>query len=126
MLLFVGIFYRVNYQYLVIYIPLVIYCLAVARDWIERSLTLALILVPAAWVWLYDVTFWFRYLIPRVLETPPVLEKLGLNHYIPDVVYVILAGVLMSLCFAYVAVVLARRKQAAAFAIGWQSRSQPE
>ena len=107
-LLFVGIFYRVNYQYLVIYIPLAIYCLAAARDWLERSLTLALVLVPAAWVWLYDVTFWFRYLIPRVLETPPVLDKLGLDHYIPDVVYVIMAGVLMSLCLAYVAVVLAR------------------
>ncbi len=115
-LLFVGIFYRVNYQYLVIYVPLAIYCLALARDWIERSLTLALILVPAAWIWLYDVTFWFRYLAPRVLKTPPVLEKLGLNHYVPDVVYVIMAGVLMSLCLAYVAVTLARRKQAAALA----------
>ena len=110
-LLFVGIFYRVNYQYLVVYIPLAIYCLAVSRSWVERSLILALIIVPAAWVWLYDDTFWFRYLIPRVTETPPILEKLGLNHYVPDVVYVILAGVLMCLCLAYMIVVLARRKQ---------------
>jgi hypothetical protein len=113
LLLFVGIFYRVNYQYLVICIPLAIYCLAVAHDWLERSLTFSLILVPAVWVWLYDVTFWFRYLAPRVLETPPVLDRFGLNHYVPDVVYVILAGVLMSLCLAYVALILARRRPAA-------------
>ena len=109
-LLFVGIFYRVNYQYLVIYIPIAIYCLAVSRSRVERSLTLALIIVPAAWVWLYDDTFWFRYLIPRVAETPPILEKLGLNHYVPDVVYVIMAGVLMCLCLAYVIVVLVRKR----------------
>ena len=111
-LLFVGIFDRVNYQYLVIYIPLAIYCLALARSWLERSLTFALIIVPAAWVWLYDDTFWFRYLAPRVIETPLILEKLGLNHYVPDLVYVILAGALMSLCLAYVVAVLARRKKA--------------
>ncbi len=110
-LLFVGIFYRVNYQYLTIYIPLALFCLATSRSWLERGVTLALIVVPAAWVWLYDVTFWFRYLAPRVLETPTILEKLGLNHYVPDVVYVILAGVLMCLCFAYVIAVLSRRSR---------------
>lgn len=111
-LLFVGIFYRVNYQYLTIYIPLALFCLATSRSWLERGTTLALIILPAAWVWLYDVTFWFRYLAPRVLETPTILEKLGFNHYVPDVVYVILAGVLMCLCFAYAIAVLRRRSRA--------------
>ena len=113
-LLFVGIFYRVNYQYLTLYIPLALFCLATSKSWLERGITLALIVLPAAWVWLYDVTFWFLYLAPRVLETPPILEKLGLNHYTPDVVYVILAGVLMCLCLAYVIIVLSRRRLAPA------------
>jgi uncharacterized membrane protein len=108
-LLFIALFYRVNYQYLVIYIPIAIFALACTTKRWERSLTACLIIVPAIWLWLMDVYFWFWYLEPRVDDVPVILKWLGLTHYVPDIYYVILAGVLMLLSLAYVVVVFWRR-----------------
>jgi hypothetical protein len=108
-LLFVALFYRVNYQYLVIYIPIAIFALACTTRRLERSLAACLIVVPAIWLWLMDVSFWFWYLEPSTYEVPTILKWLGLTHYVPDIYYVILAGVLMLLSLAYVVVVFRRR-----------------
>ncbi len=109
-LLFVGIFYRINYQYLVIYIPLAIYVLAVSSHWAERSLSLALVIIPAAWVWIFDMSFWFWYFTPRTVEVPSILATLGLTHYVGDIYYVVLASVLMAACLSYVIWVLSSRQ----------------
>ena len=124
-LLFVGIFYRVNYQYLVMYIPLAILCLALAKNWVERSLQILLVLLPASWVWLFDVSFWFRYLTPQILKTPPILERLGLTHYMPDSVFVSISSALMVLCLAYSIVVLSRRGRPIEVQLQARLRHQP-
>jgi uncharacterized membrane protein len=100
-LLFIAIFYRINYQYLVIYLPIAIMALAIARRWVERGLLLALIILPASWVWLFDVTFWFRYLRPYTTSDLSILNHIGLDHYIVDPVYVTIAGSLMVLALTY-------------------------
>jgi len=108
-LLFVALFYRVNYQYLVIYIPIAIFALASTTKRLDKSLLACLIVIPAIWLWLMDVYFWFWYLEPSTYEVPPILKWLGLTHYVPDICYVILAGVLMLMSLAYVIVVFRRR-----------------
>ncbi len=101
--LFVAIFYRINYQYLVIVIPLALLIAARTDYWIERIVALGLAMVPAVWVWLSSVSFWFIYLKPWSFETVPMLERLGLAHYgTPDYAYVALALTIMTLCLVYV------------------------
>ncbi len=111
-LLFTGIFYRVNYQYLIIYIPLAIMALAISTRWWERGLLTGLTVIPAVWMWLFDTTFWFRYLAPRIPEGPQILEKIGFNHYPPDQVYVSLAIILMVFSLTYATAVLCKRSEA--------------
>jgi len=110
-LLFVALFYRVNYQYLIMYLPLALFALAVSRRWLERSFLLALVILPAVWIWLFDVSFWFRYLKPYADDSPQILKTLGLTHYTPDQVFVSLAVLLMALCLVYSGIVLLRRKE---------------
>ncbi len=109
-LLFVGLFYRVNYQYLVMYLPLAILALSRPQKWIERSLTIALIMLPAAWIWLFDISFWFWGFTPRPVEVPPILDRIGLTNFVPDLVFVIMATVLMLLSLGYVTTAIARRR----------------
>jgi hypothetical protein len=109
-LLFVGLFYRVNYQYLVVYLPLAIYSMSLPQKWIERSLTAGLVIVPAAWIWLFDISFWFWGFSPRPQAIPPILGKLGLTNYVPDIVFVAMATALMLLSLGYAATVMARRR----------------
>ncbi len=108
-LLFVALFYRVNYQYLVIYIPIAIFAFACTKKRLERIFAACLVVVPAIWLWLMDVYFWFWYLDPGTDEVPPILKWLGLTNYVPDIYYVVLAGVLMLLSLAYVVVVFRNR-----------------
>jgi hypothetical protein len=110
-LLFVALFYRINYQYLVMYLPLALFALAFSRRWLERGFLLALVVLPAVWIWLFDVTFWFWYLKPYPPEVPRILEILGLNHYTSEPVFVSLAVLLMALCLAYSGIVLLRRRE---------------
>jgi hypothetical protein len=110
-LLFIALFYRVNYQYLIMYLPLAIYALAVSRRWVERGFLIGLIALPAVWIWLFDVSFWFWYLKPHGADVPQVLKTLGLVHYTPDQVFVSLAVLLMALCLVYAGTVLFHRRQ---------------
>jgi len=101
--------YRVNYQYLIVYIPLALLVAAQTQYRGERVLTLALALLPAVWLWLFDVSFWFNYLEPASPWVTPILARIGLAHpLMPDSVYVSLALAIMGLSIAYAVCVFTR------------------
>ncbi|MFA4837317.1 MAG: hypothetical protein WC749_14775, partial [Dehalococcoidia bacterium] len=104
MLLFIGISYQVNYQYMVIFIPLAILAAAQAVHRWERIFALGLAILPAVWFWLFDVSFWFRYLDPIHPGVQSIFEKIGWhNSTMPDWAYVTFAVTLMCSCLIYVA-----------------------
>jgi hypothetical protein len=108
-LAFIGLFYRINYQYLVIYIPIALLVAARTRYIGERVLTLVLALLPAVWLWLFDVSFWFRYLQPASPWVTPLLARLGLAHPVfPDYIYVAFALTIMGLSIAYIVCLFSR------------------
>lgn len=108
-LLFVGLSYQVNYQYLVVYIPLAI-LVASKVDCLQRVFALLLAIIPALWLWLFDVSFWFRYFEPQSNEATHILSLVGLTHYPPDYVYVGFALTLMSLSLTNVYITLHTRR----------------
>lgn len=109
-LLFLGLSYQVNYQYLVIYIPLAILVASRTHYRSEKAFTLVLALLPAVWLWLFDVSFWFNYFIPKYPWVTPIFDRIGLVNYMPDrpYAYVSLALVLMALFLTYVVFVFVR------------------
>ena len=109
-LLFLGFSYQVNYQYLVIYIPIAILVASRTQYRSERAFTLVLALLPAVWLWLFDVSFWFNYLTPKNPWVTPIFDRIGLVNYMPDrpYAYVSLAVVLMALFLTYVVFVFLR------------------
>jgi len=101
--------YQVNYQYLIIYIPIALLVAARTQYRGERVLTLVLALLPAVWPWLFNTSFWFRYLTPVFTQVNPILDRIGLAHPpLPDYVYVSLALAIMGLSIAYVVCVFSR------------------
>jgi hypothetical protein len=108
-LLFIAIFYRVNYQYLVVYIPLAILLASVTKYRGERILALALAVLPAAWLWLGNVPFWFNDHDPVYPWVTPLLARLGMmDRYLPDYAFVALAVAIAGLGLAYVALALTK------------------
>jgi hypothetical protein len=109
-LLFLGLSYQVNYQYLVIFIPLAILVASRTQYNSEKAFTLVLALLPAVWLWLFDVAFWFNYFNPRNPWVTPIFDRIGLVNYMPErpYAYVSLAAVLMVLFLTYVVLVLVR------------------
>jgi len=108
-LAFLVLNYRVNYQYLVIFIPLALLAAAYSRFKFERVFTVFMALVPAVWLWLFNLAFWFYYVKPEHLEVLPLMDRLGFFHMnIPDYAYVILAVGLMALFIVYIAMVFSR------------------
>ena len=102
-LVFSSLYYRINYQYLIIFIPLAILLAAVTRYKLERIFALALAVLPAAWIWLGSLPWWFHDTKPGYAWVPGLFRHLGLlNRYLPDVVYVIFACSLTCLSLAYV------------------------
>jgi hypothetical protein len=100
--LFIAFFYRINYQYLVIYIPLALLLVARTDYWSERIVTLGLVAVPAIWIWLSNSAFWFNYLQPLAPQIVPLLERTGLVRYdTPDYAYLAISLTIMALCLAY-------------------------
>ena len=101
--LFTAFFYRINYQYLVIYIPIALLIAGRTNYWSERIVALGLALVPAVWLWLSNSAFWFTYLEPTAHQTTNMFEKIGLVRYgVPDYAFLALALTIMALCLAYV------------------------
>jgi len=108
-LLFVSIFYRVNYQYLVVYIPLALLLASRTPYKGERVLGFALALFPGLWMWLFNVSAWFNYLNPHSPWVTVIFTLLGWNiQNVPDLIYVIFALVLMCLSILYVILALTR------------------
>jgi len=110
-LIFVGLSYQVNYQYLVVYIPVAILAASKCTYRRERVITMALALFPALWLWLFNISFWFNYFSPANPWVMPILARIGLVSYMPDYIYVSFALILMSLSLAYVVFTLLFRTQ---------------
>jgi hypothetical protein len=104
-LVFLSFSYQVNYQYVIVYIPLTLLVAARTTYRSERVLALILALLPAVWLWLFDVSFWFTFLKPDSPWVCAILARLGLTHLgVPDYAYVLLTVTLI--CLALVHVVL--------------------
>jgi hypothetical protein len=108
-LLFIALFYRINYQYLVVFMPLAILALARTTYVSERILGLWLAVFPAVWLWYFNLSFWFTYLTPDYPKWGTILERVGLTHETAaDKVYLFIAVTIMALSLAYVIFALTR------------------
>ena len=95
-LVFISLSYQVNYQYLVVYIPLALLLAARTQYKFERIFALVIALLPAVWIWLDDVPWWFHNMSPDFYWPTHILAHLGLpERYLPDWVYVTFACLLM-------------------------------
>jgi len=102
-LLFVTLFYRINYQYLIIMIPLALLVASLTTYKSEKALALALALFPAGWLWMFTVSFWFTYLLPKTDWIVPILGKVGLTRgNLPDYAYTAFAMAITALCITYI------------------------
>ncbi|APV45223.1 hypothetical protein Dform_01908 [Dehalogenimonas formicexedens] len=111
-LLFIGLFYRINYQYLVIFIPLAILAMARTSYVSERIIALWLAIFPAVWLWYFNLSFWFTYLTPDHPEAISFFERIGLTHLTAsDTVYLRIALAITVLCLAYTAFAFTRWKR---------------
>lgn len=111
-LLFIALFYRINYQYLVVFIPLAILAMARTTYVSERILGLWLAVFPSVWLWYFTLSFWFIYLTPDYPGAIPLFERLGLNSLTAsDTVYLRIALTIMFLCLAYVVLAFTRWKR---------------
>ncbi|MFO8100561.1 MAG: hypothetical protein R6U37_00115 [Dehalococcoidia bacterium] len=103
-LLFIAINYQVNYQYLVIFIPLALLVSAQSNDKWQIGISLGIAILPAVWLWLFDVSFWFHKYQPPHYEVISTFDRIGLVNYLSsNKPYVIFAVSLMLICLAYVA-----------------------
>jgi hypothetical protein len=108
-LTFLSLSYQVNYQYLIVYIPIALLVAAQTRYRGERVLTLLLAMLPATWIWLHNLSHWFTDFAPASPNITTILARVGLAHQeLPDYVYVSLAFAIMSLAMAYVVCVFTR------------------
>lgn len=111
-LIFIGLCYRINYQYLVIYIPLALLLASQTRYRSERAFVLIMALLPAVWIWLTNMPWWFTDKLPRFPWVSHVLSPLGLAHeYLPDYAYVALAAAIMCLAITCVVLTFVRRSK---------------
>lgn len=107
-LVFTALFYRINYQYTVIFIPVALLVAAMTVHRGERVLALVLALFPALWMWLFNVALWFIYLEPISTWVVPYLEKFGMGKNCPTGYFVIFSVTLAYLSLAYTVLVLTR------------------
>ena len=111
-LVFIALFYRINYQYLIIYIPLAILLAGCSQDKVERAFALILAMLPAVWLWIANLPFWFLDSKPGYEWVTPMFRHIGLfERYLPDWVYVTFACTLMCLSLAYVVLVFTKWQQ---------------
>ena len=111
-LVFISIYYRINYQYLIIFIPLAILQAARTQFKLERIFALALAVLPAVWLWLGNLPWWFHDTKPGYGWVIPMFRHFGLlDRYLSDGVYVAFACALMCLALAYVVLVFTKWQQ---------------
>jgi Na+/H+ antiporter NhaC len=63
-------------------------------------------LVPAGWLWLFDISFWFNYLIPYTPQINPFMHRLGLADGSQPRSYLIFALALTFISLLYVVLAL--------------------
>jgi hypothetical protein len=108
-LLFVGLFYRINYQYLIIFIPVALYVAGTTPYKSERGVALTVALFPAIWVWLFNDYAWFINFSPMAPQAKEILGHLWLTQAdLPDYAYVAFSVTLMCLCLTYVILAFVR------------------
>lgn len=118
-LAFTALFYRVNYQYMIIYIPVALLVASMSVHRGERVMTLVLALFPAVWMWLFNVSFWFFYLEPASRWVVPYLTNIGMGQRSAPEVYVIYAVILSLLSLVYVGLVFSRWR-------GWEREERAD
>ncbi len=102
-LVFIVLFYRINYQYLVMVIPLALLVAAITPYRSERIIALALALLPSGWLWMFNVSFWFTYLKPVSDWIVPIFDRLGLTRMdVPDYAFVSFSLALTLLALTYI------------------------
>ncbi|MGD1119837.1 MAG: glycosyltransferase 87 family protein [Dehalococcoidales bacterium] len=110
-LVFLSFMYRVNYQYLIIYIPLALLAAAQTRLRGERIMAIIVAMLPAVWLWFFNVSFWFYYLSPSHDWVVKIFAHIGLTHQLPDYAFLTLALVLTCLFLAYIVLTFVRWKK---------------
>jgi hypothetical protein len=101
-LVFVAFYYRVNYQYLIIYIPLALLAAARTEYKYERFLTLVIAMLPAAWLWITNMPWWFNDSGNGPTWIKPIFARIGMpERYLPDLVYVVFACLIMCTAITY-------------------------
>jgi hypothetical protein len=116
-LVFITLFYRVNYQYTVIFIPVALLVAAMTVHRGERILAIIIALFPALWIWLFDVSLWFVYLEPINPWVAPYLANIGMGENCPTGSFVIFSVTLAYLSLAYVVLILIKWN-------GWESEAE--
>ena len=111
--LFFSLFYRINYQYLIVYMPLALLAASRTRFVMEKVVSLAAVIYPIGWLWMFGTTLWFEFHHPVADWVAPLLNKIGLSRWwaIPDSTYALYAGVLMGIFIWYVTGALTRWRQ---------------
>lgn len=108
-LVFVAFYYRINYQYLIVYIPLALLLAATTKYKIERIFAFAIALLPAVWIWITNIPWWFTDSKPGYKWVPAMLAHLGMpERYLSDWVYVVLALAIMALSLAFIVLAFTR------------------
>jgi hypothetical protein len=108
-LIFIAIYYHINYQYLIVYIPLALLLAATTKYKIERIFALAIAILPAVWIWITNIPWWFHDTKSGYSWVPNMLKHLGMpDRYLPDWTYVILALAIMALSIAYIVLAFTR------------------
>ena len=111
-MVFIAFYYRINYQYLVIYIPLAILLASSTRYKLERVFALVIAMLPAVWPWITNIPWWFHDTQPGYGWVPAMFRHIGLfERYLPDWVCVVFAGVIMCTAIAYIVLVFTKWQQ---------------
>lgn len=111
-LIFISFFYRINYQYLVIFIPLAILQAARTNFRSERIYTVALAMLPAVWLWITNIPWWFSNYNPEYSWVTSMFARIGLTErYLSDKVYVCFAVAIMCFSIAYIVLAFTNWRQ---------------
>ena len=105
-LVFFALFYRINYQYTIIFIPVALLVAAMSVYRGERIMAIILALFPALWLWLSNVSIWFVYLEPSNPWVVPYLANIGMGANCPTGFFVFFSVVLAYLSLTYVVLIL--------------------
>jgi uncharacterized membrane protein len=109
-LVFIAVYYRINYQYLIVYIPLALLLAASTKYKIERIFALAIAVLPAVWLWISNVPWWFHDNTKTGYGWVPAMFKhIGMpERYISDGGYTIYALAIMALAITFIVLAFTR------------------